>query len=385
MGLVTYDDLTSHAIDYGEQARDATTERYARRAVLAAYQDLPNHHRWSYYKQVGRIVTVDDYSTGTVAYDHTGGASERQLTLTSGTWPSWASLGSVVIDTVPYAVATRVSDSIVTLTNAENPGADVAAGTTFTIYRDTYPLPCDFSAIGELVMLNQAYQLQQMSANDWVAMQRSYRGPAVPKFYCITSDPNYFGELAIRLYPYPDDAYELSFLYQRRPRPLVQHRYTTGTVATTSGSTTLTGTGTAWTSAMVGSVVRIAASGETEVPTGRDGSQPYLLERVITGYTSATSLTLDSDPAQTLSGVKHTISDPVDVEAGAMLTFLQREVEKQTRVLRRMKTDPQELIEHRKAHMLALEADSRHFQPRAAGDQILWRPSLKDMPIDLSV
>jgi hypothetical protein len=385
MGLVTYDDLTSHAIDYGQQARDAETERFARRAVLAAYQDLPNHHRWSYYKQVGRIVTSDDYSTGTVEFDYTGGASERMLTLTSGTWPSWAALGSVVIDNVPYAVATRVSDSIITLTNSENPGADVAASTTYAIYRDTYVLPCDFAAIGDVVMLNQAYQLQQISVNDWVVAQKSYRGPGTPTSYCITSDPNYFGELALRLYPYPDDSYELSFLYQRRPRPLVRHRYSTGTVAVTSGSTTLTGTGTTWTSDMVGSVVRIAASGETDVPTGLSGAQPYLIERTITGYTSATVLTLDSDPAQTLSTVKYMISDPVDVEPGAMMTFLMREIEKHTRLIRRLKADPQELMEHRKAHLLALEADSRHFQPKAAGDQILYRPRLSDMPIDLSV
>src|SRR5688572_30035894 len=105
MGLVTYDDLTSHAIDYGMQARDAETERFARRAVLAAYADLPNHHRWSYYKEVGRLVTVDDYSTGTVEFDYTAGANERQLTLTDGTWPEWAALGAVVIDTTPYSVA----------------------------------------------------------------------------------------------------------------------------------------------------------------------------------------------------------------------------------------------------------------------------------------
>lgn len=81
-------------------------------------------------------IGLDSYSTGTVVYDHTGGANERQLTLTGGTWPTWAkSPGRIFINEDWYSLDTRVSDSIVTLKSTDNPGADVAS-TTFYAEQD---------------------------------------------------------------------------------------------------------------------------------------------------------------------------------------------------------------------------------------------------------
>lgn len=77
-------------------------------------------------------IVADTYSTGTVAYDHTGGANERQLTLSGGTWPTWAKLpGRVFINDDWYALNTRVSDTVVTLTSGDNPGSDIAAGASY--------------------------------------------------------------------------------------------------------------------------------------------------------------------------------------------------------------------------------------------------------------
>lgn len=77
-------------------------------------------------------IGLDTYSTGTVVYDHTGGANERQLTLTSGTWPTWAKLpGRIFINNDWYSLDTRVSDSIVTLRITDNPGSDVSSTTFF--------------------------------------------------------------------------------------------------------------------------------------------------------------------------------------------------------------------------------------------------------------
>jgi hypothetical protein len=141
--LTTYKDLIDHLTDWCGANPGAEVQRDARRSILSGLRELMTAHRWSYYYQRGRLATVEPYDTGTIAYDHTGGASERMVTLTDGTWPSWAAFGSVVIDDVTYDVATRVSDSVITLTSTSNPGEDVAAETEYTLLRDTYPLAAD--------------------------------------------------------------------------------------------------------------------------------------------------------------------------------------------------------------------------------------------------
>jgi hypothetical protein len=74
---------------------------------------------------------------------------------------------------------------------------------------------------------------------------------------------------------------------------------------------------------------------------------------------SSTSLTLDAAADQTLSGVQFVISDPIDIEEGAMLLYLQREVEKQMRTSKRMNSTPDDLREYQMARAMAFDADAR--------------------------
>jgi hypothetical protein len=80
--------------------------------------------------------------------------------------------------------------------------------------------------------------------------------------------------------------------YQDRMLYAVPRSYGTGTVATTAGSTTITGTGTSWTSEMVGRTLQI--SGEVE-------------HFIIATFSSTTSITVDRDPANTASGLSYVI------------------------------------------------------------------------------
>src|SRR5688572_7756730 len=121
--LLTYSDLVQQILDAHGVDRSGLNERHARPAVRMAYRNLPQRHSWNYYYRQRQLQTVADYSTGTLEFDYSGGASERMLTLTTGTWPSWAAFGRVIIDSVHYDVATRESDSIITLAETSNPGA----------------------------------------------------------------------------------------------------------------------------------------------------------------------------------------------------------------------------------------------------------------------
>ena len=377
--LSTWSDLIAHVLDYLGSNATQEAARDARRATLDAYRELSHAHRWSYYQSRGRIQTVAHYTTGTVAYDHTGGTYERMLTLTDGVWPSWAARGAVLVEQVVYLVAERKSDTVLTLNIDSNPGLDIAAGTEYTIYQDTYVLKHDFLEMEQIYEAKRTFWLEYGEPGEWMGLQTARLGPASPRMYCIQGHPDYYGCMALFLWPPPDNIYYLDFVYQRRPRPLKLDQYSDGKVSTTSNSATVTGDGTNWTSSLIGSVLRISSS-KLDLPTGPAGANPAAAERIITAVASTTSLTVDSVLTDTFSGVKHLISDPADIEEGAMFTALLRCCEAQTTITRLMKNLPQAQASYRDALILAREADSRSYARRGPGAKRAGYRRLANMP-----
>lgn len=359
----TYKELLDLCLDY--MGAETTPEglRYARQAVQSAMIGVQNQRRWTYYYNQLRITTNAMQTTGTVAYDHTGGAYERMLTLTGGTWPTWATFGSVVIANVPYEVAEYQTTTIITLAELSNPGADIASGTAYTLYRDTYPLPADFVQLDTPHIADRVDCLEYMQPDEWLNVQSS-RSQGTPSYYTLRGDPNYMGALAISFYPAPDTAYTIDSVYTRKPKPLLVDEYNTGSV--TTNSATVTGSGTSWDSTMVGTVIRFS-SGSQKVPTGLAGSDPYYVERTVMSVTSSTQLEMDAASGFTLTGVKYSISDPVDIEE-SMFDLLRLECYKQLRTSRRVKpASPEEIAEYERTRIRAHEADARSMAPRAEG------------------
>lgn len=377
---VTFADLMDHALAYlGGDAARANSDR-ARRAVLSAYQDLPTRHPWHHYKRIGRITTVASYSTGTIEYDHTGGSSELLVTLTDGTWPTWAASGVLVIANVPYEVSERLDSTTLTLESLTNPGADVASGTSYTLYQDTYSLPSDLLTLYELTMDAVGDRVAYRPATEWAQVRRRDWGPGKPEFFCVTGDGTASGTLVVHFAPAPDAVYPVDFLYKRLARALAIDRKDAGTVSITSASATVTGVNTAFTSAMEGSVLRLSSDAKT-APTGNDGDNRAQFEGVIDSVASSTSLTLTAAAGQTLSGVKYVVSDPVDIDQAVHSRLLYRLIERQCRIVARVKENREDEREFLRALEEARAADARYAGLRvAAGD---WsRPvRLADYPI----
>lgn len=374
--LFTYSDAVEHVLGLLGSQANADTARDARRAVQQAYREFSAVRRWTYYMSRGRVTTSAPYSTGTITYTN----SSRTLTLASGTWPSWSAYGVVVISDVPYEVASRTSDSLLTLSLTSNPGADVAAGTTYTIYRDRYPMPCDFLAADQFMGMGTSIVYpQRVLPGDWLSPQQFNQTPASPRRYCFLSDPNYMGALAVGFQPPPDAVIPFDFVYHRRPRPIVVEEYKTGTVSVSAGGTTVTGSGTAWSSAKhAGSTIRLGTV--ADYPTGIIGANPFTYERVITEVSSATSLTVDSAIDDAHSSVKYVISDPIDIEDGAMLVAFLRCIEKQGSIARHMPAKMDFGKMYMEALVAAREADSRGFEPRVAGVHLGHGYRLADYP-----
>lgn len=82
----------------------------------------------------------DEYTTGTIEYDHTGNAAgSRVVLLTGGTWPLLAATNGVIkIGSTWYAVSARLSDTVLQLGSGSNPGGDVGAGASYTFRGEPY-------------------------------------------------------------------------------------------------------------------------------------------------------------------------------------------------------------------------------------------------------
>lgn len=348
--LYTFADAVDHLLDLAGSDSGDRQVRIAHRCVRAAYSGIAAACNWSYFTSVGRIVTSAPYTTGTVTYDHTGGSSERLLTLSGGTWPSWAASGVVLISNVIYDVDRRLSDTTLQLSSISNPGADISTASGFTIFRDTYTLPADWRASSTLRDGARAFPaLQFVTPEEWRSYFITQEYTNFPRAFTTTADPETTGRHAVRMYPPPDAAYNLDHVYRRLPVPVRTEEYATGTTSRTSGSRTVTGSGTAWTSAMAGAVIRFSSTSES--PTAIEGDNAFVEEGIVESVEGAGSLTLKESASTTASGKGHTISDLLDLDAGPMLTAFLRRAELEQAILLPKDSSMQE---RRLAYQIAL-------------------------------
>ena len=325
--IVTYQDAIDRLLIHFDRPAGERDVYLMRKAVADTLREVGNHP-WTWYTSKYLLQTEASYNTGTIAYDHTGGTYERMVTLTTGTWPANAALGSLKISNTVYLVDARKSDSVITLREDGNPGADVTAGTSYYWFRESYLLPPNFVGIEEpqdVAGVSGGPDIIRVRQGTVLAARRSYAATpaAYPQFFTIERDPRREGR-SITVAPPPSTARTYEVIYRRSPRPPQVPKYSTGTVTTTSGSTSVAGSGTTWSSRHVGCVLRVSETAGIE-PTGPYGSRQQTgsldvqfnsaaLTRIIVAVPNATTLTLDTAADVSLASMPYTISDMLDVD-----------------------------------------------------------------------
>lgn len=321
LGLMTYKDVVDQMLDFVGTNAEQKATRDLKRAVLEAYREVASAHSWSFLRKHHRMNVVAPQSTGTITYTHTGGSSERLVTLSGSTWPTWATYGTLRVNDIDYEVDEYLTSTTITLRSSSNPGANVAAGTAYTLYRDSYTLPSDFVALNAPSREDFFGGLEYVSAGDWLAQRRSNYSAGEPSSFAIFGDPNVFQGLQIAFWPTFGTAQTVDFIYLRQPRDLTVFDHKDGTVSVVSGSTTVSGTGTNFTSSMVGSVIRLYKD-STLHPTAVWGDAPYAQERTILAYTDGNTIRVDAAINTGYTGVKYNVSDPIDLQKEMLNAFL---------------------------------------------------------------
>ena len=318
VSLLTSDDLSQQLLDQsGGSGADGLIVRKCRRALQQGLLEVSAHRRWNYDRRSVVLNTNSTQSTSTITYTHTGGASERLVTIAAGTFPAWAGRGWLLIANKIYRVASRLSSTTLSLDVLSNPGSNLAAGTSYTLFTKEYLLPFDCASILVAYDMTSRFPLVGITPQMYDDQDLAMYQAGTPQSFTVMGDPWVKGALCLKFRPIPDGR-QIQYIYDRTQQPLRVWKYNTGTVTVSASSTSLAGTGTAFTSNMVGCVIRCGST--TTEPTSLEGAYPYLEERVITAVASATAATLDEAVDATYTAVKYTISDLCDVEPLAQRT-----------------------------------------------------------------
>ena len=310
-------------------------------------------------------------------------------------WPPWVLSGFFRFGLVTYYVtpASLISSTELRFDPATLPNLDFPAGTSYILMQDAYPLPIDFRSIIEINWQAGTYRPAYVDVEEFVNLQTLVTGPSAPYYYTIMGDRQLLGAKDIRFYPAPDEQYPVNVYYNGGPRPLQIAEVVGGTVSCSTSSPTITGSGTAFTQDMVGSVIRLSnltlaqAKDAQDIvcyPTGLDGLYPAAVEAIIIAVGSATSLTIDGPAGVTLGNVVYKISDPIDVMEGAMMNFFYRSIDMQCRLSMRSKpTGPEDQNSMAVALQEAFEADSVFEGTRVAMTAHHRPRLLREYPIHL--
>jgi len=370
--LFTYSDVIERLEYFARGLGVGADQTLRREAIRAAYRQIPQERNWSFLHSNARLVMHAPQTTGTVSFDLTGGLYERMLTLTGATWPTWTQDASVRLGDPPIVcdVDECKTSTIITLDRTMCPVEDITS-TTYTLYPRWYALPNDFLSLAHPMDEDTWTLGLPLSKEEIEQLNRFEDTTGSIEFYAIGSPLDLYGRMALYRHPPADDDETLDIPYIRRPRDIVWTGYdlsldAKGTITVTEGFTTVTGSGTAFESGMIGSILRIGTSSSAR-PSGLSGTERYGEQQSIKSVASTTNMTLSAAVATSRVGVMYRITDPIDLDIAVYDAFVRRcELELSMLMKDRAAIDVA-MTAYASALRSAKQGDFRIYQPQVAG------------------
>ena len=176
-------------------------------------------HQWTFLRPTTTLTTTAPYTTGTVAI------ASGVVTLTTGTFPSWAADGELKAGGSTYTIATRDSDTQVTL---DDTSVALAGTNTYSLNRPTYDLPDSFGTmVGTMTYspgISATQSIDRVGENQMRGMrQRSDLNEAKPSHVAITPKAKTTSagtRFSAQFYPTPDAEYVLTYKFTALPDKL---------------------------------------------------------------------------------------------------------------------------------------------------------------------
>lgn len=343
-------------------------------AIQQAYHTLYSVRRWSWYNRRATIVTSAPIITGTISYT----ASTRELNFSEDIGSFDGRFYRIRIGSSSYGIDGAIGSSVGYLVENDAPVSNIASGTSYELYRAEYNLPTDFHQVINVYDSDNSYPIRITDRSyTHVYDARQASTSSTPVMASISNTSNGYGIMSLVFSPPPSESRTYNILYRARPTPLELFEYKTGTVTTSLGSNFISGTGTVFTSFHELKVIRFSPNGSS-FPSGLIGNDDdnYTI-RAEEGFVDAvgdgTSITTVDEVGRTLTDVKFSISDPVDIDLGVMKDAFLRCCEWKFSILADMDAKKISLCEsnYNTSLILSMENDNRSplGMNESSGDQ----------------
>jgi len=197
----------------GRMMRDRNgtkADQEKRESVDDALEMISLDKRWPKYHTLGEVKLNAAYATGTVAVTN----ASATVTLTGGTFPSWAALAALYVNGQSYRISTRDSNTQLTLATTWNQAT--AAAATFSLAQHAYTLPSDLQRIDQILFDRSWVWGDTPMSNAFLQVLRAgiQMGQTRARGWAIANDQIWF-------WPWPTEAITVNVLYYRRPAKLV--------------------------------------------------------------------------------------------------------------------------------------------------------------------
>jgi len=316
--IPTIKDLVDFVLVHGaldEQQNSARNVQLARESAAMAYQQLVASHAWRWFKRTFVFST----SARVQVSDATYTASTNTFTITAGTAPSWARDGVVHLRESPQGeleISRVVSgaDDVIYLRGEQSLGSN---GTyDIDIARRRYPLPIDFKSDKSVYNRTTLRPLSRfLHAEEHMSGAWSRSEPDEPVCFQIRAGSSPFYKV-LELSPPSLEAQTISVAYESGGRPL--RTYELGRRVTIAQNSSTVTFDVAVPSSAIGSVLRIGASNDDDLPTSATGAHPWYIQRILIGV-SGTTGTLDTAVSEAISDRQAILSDPLDLDPMVLL------------------------------------------------------------------
>ena len=306
MGYLTYFDLVESLIVSSYGGPQDAEQRDIRTAVHRAYDELTTIRDWSYYHVHGRIILDAPYATGTVS------SVGSLVTLTGGTFPSWAAVGGYLKIGEEIARVSEMVGSTQIRLDPAMPLKGNVTGQPYTLYRTVYPLPADFRNLDEPSDEYNWWSGLYVTPDQAMKIERVSNSSGEPYHWTIVKDPDSAG-WAIKIIGYPVARETLDFTYRRTARPI---RWSGHEVAARAGTVVATtdgfiaGTDTSFAASVVGSIIRLGTVANS--PGSIESLTPWEAEAKILSRADTTTLLTRTGLSHS-AGTKYLITDPIDI------------------------------------------------------------------------
>lgn len=207
--MATLAELRLFAEDIFFDSSDVKSRRLTDRSINGGMRLLAQSYEWPHYNTIGRINTVPQQSSGTVAITQAASTA----VLTSATWPTDLTDYYIRIDSdyTDYYFSARVGDNTGTFATGQVYNGDTATADTYILYKERYSLPSDCRQFGRLSSEYLDWGLNYKSREDYLTIKlRDIKNSGDPQIVSHDDSYAYF-------WPPPDERKAVSFTYQRWP------------------------------------------------------------------------------------------------------------------------------------------------------------------------